>query len=277
MTAVGRRARKRRKQLIPGGDNVKAIGVFILSLAVLLGFWEFGANSGWFAKGMPTASLTLKELWWWVTNPFFNNGPNDLGIGWNLLISLRRVAIGYISASLIAVPLGILIGISPVASKAFNPYIQLLRPVSPLAWLPIGLYLFRDSEQTGIFIIMISSIWPTLVNTCFGVANVSKEYLEVAQTLGTSQLRTITHIIVPAALPNIVSGLRISMGIAWLVIVAAEMLLGTGLGYFIWNEWNNLYIPNILVTIIIIGLVGIVLDQIFAYVERIVSFGRKAG
>jgi nitrate/nitrite transport system permease protein len=276
MTAVGRRARKRRKQLIPGGDNVKAIGVFILSLAVLLGFWELGANSGWFAKGMPTASLTLKELWWWVTNPFFNNGPNDLGIGWNLLISLRRVAIGYISASLIAVPLGILIGISPIASKAFNPYIQLLRPVSPLAWLPIGLYLFRDSEKTGIFIIMISSIWPTLVNTCFGVANVSREYLDVAKTLGTSQLRTITHIIVPAALPNIVSGLRISMGIAWLVIVAAEMLLGTGLGYFIWNEWNNLYIPNILVTIIIIGLVGIVLDQVFAYVERIVSFGRKS-
>ena len=151
-----------------------------------------------------------------------------------------------------------------------------MRPVSPLAWLPIGLYVFRDSEQTGVFIIMISSIWPTLVNTCFGVANVSKEYLDVAKTLGTSQIRTITHIIIPAALPNIVSGLRISMGIAWLVIVAAEMLLGTGLGYFIWNEWNNLYIPNILVTIIVIGLVGIVLDQIFAYVERLVSFGRKA-
>ncbi len=276
MAAVGRRARKRRKKLLPGGENVKAIGVFLLSLLVLLGFWEVGANAGWFAKGMPTASLTLKELWWWLTNPFFNNGPNDLGIGWNLLISLRRVATGYIAASVIAVPLGILIGISPIASKAFNPYIQLLRPVSPLAWLPIGLYVFRDSEQTGVFIIMISSIWPTLVNTCFGVANVSKEYLDVAKTLGTSQIRTITHIIIPAALPNIVSGLRISMGIAWLVIVAAEMLLGTGLGYFIWNEWNNLYIPNILVTIIVIGLVGIVLDQIFAYVERLVSFGRKA-
>ncbi|MEM6502413.1 MAG: nitrate ABC transporter permease [Cyanobacteria bacterium P01_C01_bin.89] len=276
MAAVGRRARKRRKKSLPGGENTKAIGVFLLSLVVLLGFWEIGASSGWFAKGMPTASLTLKELWWWLTNPFFNNGPNDLGIGWNLLISLRRVAIGYISASVIAVPLGILIGISPIASKAFNPYIQLLRPVSPLAWLPIGLYVFRDSEQTGIFIIMISSIWPTLVNTCFGVANVSKEYLDVAKTLGTSKLRTITHIIVPAALPNIVSGLRISMGIAWLVIVAAEMLLGTGLGYFIWNEWNNLYIPNILVTIIVIGLVGIVLDQVFAYIERIVSFGRKS-
>jgi nitrate/nitrite transport system permease protein len=225
---------------------------------------------------MPTASLTIKELWWWVTNPFFNNGPNDLGIGWNLLVSLRRVAIGYIAASLIAVPLGILIGISPVASKAFNPYVQLLKPVSPLAWLPIGLYLFRDSEKTGIFIIMISSIWPTLVNTAFGVANVSQDYLNVAKTLGASKWRTITRVIVPAALPNIVSGLRISMGISWLVIVAAEMLLGTGLGYFIWNEWNNLYIPNILVAIIVIGFVGIILDQIFAYAERAVSFGGKS-
>jgi nitrate/nitrite transport system permease protein len=117
---------------------------------------------------MPTASETLKEFWWWVTNPFFNNGPNDLGIGWNLLISLRRVAIGYILASLVAVPLGILIGISPVAYKAFNPYVQLLKPISPLAWLPLGLYILRDSEQTGIFIIFISSIWPTLLILLLG-------------------------------------------------------------------------------------------------------------
>ncbi|TAF53823.1 MAG: nitrate ABC transporter, permease protein [Oscillatoriales cyanobacterium] len=267
------RKKQRRGEI---DENVRAIGLFVLSLVIFLGFWEIGARSGWFSKGMPTASLTLQELWWWVTNPFFNNGPNDLGIGWNLLVSLRRVAIGYLAASLIAVPLGILIGISPVASKAFNPYVQLLKPVSPLAWLPIGLYLFRDSEKTGIFIIMISSIWPTLVNTAFGVANVSKDYLNVAKTLGASQWRTVTRVIIPAALPNIIAGLRISMGIAWLVIVAAEMLLGTGLGYFIWNEWNNLYIPNILVAIIVIGFVGILLDQMFAYAERAVSFGGKS-
>ena len=255
-------------------ENLKAFFVFLLSLGAFLLFWEVGANAKWFAKGMPTASATLKELWWWVTNPFFDNGPNDLGIGWNLLISLRRVAIGYTLASFIAVPLGIAIGISRVASKAFNPYVQLLKPISPLAWLPLGLYIFRNSELTGIFIILISSIWPTLVNTAFGVANVSEEYLNVSKTLGASRLRTIFKIIIPAALPNIVSGLRISMGISWLVIVAAEMLLGTGLGYFIWNEWNNLYIPNILVAIFIIGLVGIVLDQIFAYLESLVSFGR---
>lgn len=257
-------------------ESFQAVALFFISLILFLIFWEVGANMNLFAKGMPTASATLKELWWWTTNPFFDNGPNDLGIGWNLLISLRRVAIGYTLASIIAVPLGILIGISPVAYKAFNPYVQLLKPVSPLAWLPLGLYIFRDSEKTGVFIILISSIWPTLINTAFGVANVNPEYLDVSKTLGASRLRTIFKVIIPAALPNIVSGLRISMGISWLVIVAAEMLLGTGLGYFIWNEWNNLYIPNILVAIFIIGLTGLILDSIFAALEKYVAFGRKA-
>ena len=255
---------------------MRAFLLFIGSLTTFLLVWELGARLDIFAQGMPTASKTLQELWWWITHPFFNNGPNDLGIGWNLLISLRRVAIGYVLASLVAVPLGILIGISPIAQKGFNPYVQLLKPVSPLAWLPLGLYIFRDSEMTGVFIIFISSIWPTLINTSFGVANVNPEYLDVAKTLGAPRLRTIFKVIIPAALPNIVSGLRISMGIAWLVIVAAEMLLGTGLGYFIWNEWNNLYIPNILVAIFIIGLVGLALDSIFATLENFVAFGRKS-
>ncbi|WP_017298775.1 nitrate ABC transporter permease [Nodosilinea nodulosa] len=265
-----------RQESLLQNENVQAFGLFMLSLGLFLLFWEVGARAGWFVKGVPTASETLKEFWWWVTNPFYNNGPNDLGIGWNLLISLRRVAIGYILASLVAVPLGILIGISPVAYKAFNPYVQLLKPVSPLAWLPLGLYLLRDSEKTGVFIIFISSIWPTLINTAFGVASVDKDYLDVANTLGASRLRTIVKVIIPAALPNIVSGLRISMGIAWLVIVAAEMLLGTGLGYFIWNEWNNLSIANILVAIFIIGLVGLLLDSLFAALEKFVAFGRNS-
>ncbi len=276
MTLLKINTSQKQKTKLLDNENFRALLLFLFSLAVFLLFWEIGAKMKLFAKGMPTASLTLKELWWWTTNPFFNNGPNDLGIGWNLLISLRRVAIGYTIASVIAVPLGILIGISKVASKAFNPYFQLLKPVSPLAWLPLGLYIFRDSEITGIFIIAIASIWPTLINTAFGVANVSPDYLDVAKTLGASRLRTIFKVIIPAALPSIIAGLRISMGISWLVIVAAEMLLGTGLGYFIWNEWNNLYIPNIIVAIFIIGIVGILLDQIFAYLEKIVSFGGKA-
>ncbi|HHP7232582.1 MAG TPA: nitrate ABC transporter permease [Xenococcaceae cyanobacterium] len=278
MTVIDKRViQAPKKSQWANNENIQALVLFIVSLVLFLLFWEIGANLKLFAKGMPTASLTLKELWWWLTNPFFNNGPNDLGIGWNLIISLRRVAIGYTIASVIAVPLGILIGISRVAAKAFNPYFQLLKPVSPLAWLPLGLYIFRDSEITGIFIIAIASIWPTLINTAFGVANVNPDYLDVAKTLGASRLRTIFKVIIPAALPNIISGLRISMGISWLVIVAAEMLLGTGLGYFIWNEWNNLYIPNIIVAILIIGIVGIILDQIFAYLEKLVSFGGKAG
>lgn len=276
MTIVqGRSPQNKFKQLLDN-ENVQALGIFLLSLGIFLLVWELGANAKIFAKGMPSASLTLKELWWWLTNPFFNNGPNDMGIGWNLLISLRRVAIGYIMASIVAVPLGILMGMSKIATKAFNPYVQLLKPVSPLAWLPLGLYLFRDSEKTGIFIILISSIWPTLVNTAFGVSKVNSDYLDVAKTLGASQWRTIFKVIIPAALPNIISGLRISMGISWLVIVAAEMLLGTGLGYFIWSEWNNLYLPNIIVAIIIIGLVGLLLDQIFAYLEKMVSFGKES-
>lgn len=276
MTIVqGRSPQNKFKQLLDN-ENVQALGIFLLSLGIFLLVWELGAKAKIFAKGMPTASLTLKELWWWLTNPFFNNGPNDMGIGWNLLISLRRVAIGYIMASVVAVPLGILLGMSKIATKAFNPYVQLLKPVSPLAWLPLGLYLFRDSEKTGIFIILISSIWPTLVNTAFGVSKVNSDYLDVAKTLGASKWRTIFKVIIPAALPNIISGLRISMGISWLVIVAAEMLLGTGLGYFIWSEWNNLYLPNIIVAIIIIGLVGLLLDQIFAYLEKMVSFGKES-
>ncbi len=276
MTVVRERLVKNNQEnKLLDNENVRALLLFLLSLGIFLLFWEMGARLNWFAKGVPTASLTIQELWYWVSHPFYNNGPNDLGIGWNLLISLRRVAIGYTIASVIAVPLGILVGISPVAFKAFNPYFQLLKPVSPLAWLPIGLYLFRDSELTGIFIIAIASIWPTLTNTAFGVANVDSSYLDVSRTLGASRWRTIFKVIIPAALPNIISGLRISMGIAWLVIVAAEMLLGTGLGYFIWNEWNNLYIPNILVTIFIIGIVGIILDRLFAYLEHLVSFGKK--
>ena len=277
MTIVRERIIKNnKKESLLENENVKALLLFLLSLGIFLLFWEVGAKMKIFSKGMPTASLTLKELWYWVSHPFYKNGPNDLGIGWNLLISLRRVAIGYTLASLIAVPLGILVGISKVAFKAFNPYFQLLKPVSPLAWLPLGLYIFRDSEITGIFIITIASIWPTLTNTAFGVANVDSNYLNVSKTLGASRWRTIFKVIIPAALPNIISGLRISMGISWLVIVAAEMLLGSGLGYFIWNEWNNLYIPNILVAIFIIGIVGIVLDQIFAYLEKLVSFGKQS-
>jgi nitrate/nitrite transport system permease protein len=193
-----------------------------------------------------------------------------------LLTSLRRVLSGFLIGTAIAIPLGILIGLSPVVSKAVDPFIQILRPVSPLAWLPLGLALMRDSERTALFVIAITSIWPTLINTKFGVSNVDPAYLNVAHTLGASRWRIITKVILPAAAPNIVSGLRISLGIAWLVIVAAEILLSGGIGYFVWNEWNNLKITSIITAILIVGLVGLLMDYLFGVLQHRVSFGQRS-
>lgn len=257
--------------------NVQAIALFLASLAIILGLWEIGVRAGLFAQLMPPASRTIAEFWGWVSDPFYDYGPNDKGIGWHLLVSLRRVAIGFTIGSLIAIPAGVLMGLSDIAYMAMNPYVQLLKPVSPLAWLPLGLGLLQDSEATAIFVIAITSIWPTLINTQFGVKNVDHDYLDVARTLGSSHWRTIIKVILPAAAPNIIAGLRISIGIAWLVIVAAEILVGgTGLGYFVWNEWNNLSITSIITAIIVIGIVGIILDRIFGLLQSLVSFGKQS-
>ncbi|QZZ18597.1 ABC transporter permease [Leptothermofonsia sichuanensis E412] len=253
----------------------KAGLLFVIILAVFLIVWEVGANLKWFLPIMPSASQTLQDFWFWVTNPFFDYGPNDRGIGWLLLTSLRRVMVGFVIGSAIAIPVGVLTGLSPVVSKAVDPFIQVLRPVSPLAWLPLGLALMKDSEKTALFVIAISSIWPTLANTKFGVSNVDPAYLNVARTLGASRWRTIRKVILPAAAPNIVAGLRISFAIAWLVIVAAEILLSGGIGYFIWNEWNNLKITSIITAILVIGLVGLVLDWLFGLLQSWVSFGQR--
>jgi nitrate/nitrite transport system permease protein len=256
--------------------NQKAFLLFLLILGSLLLVWEVGARMDLFSQLMPTASETLAEFWWWVSDPFFEFGPNDRGIGWLLLTSLRRVMTGFLIGSAIAIPLGILIGLSEVASRAVDPFIQILKPVSPLAWLPLGLALLRNSERTALFVIAITSIWPTLLNTRFGVSNVDQSYLDVARTLGTSRWRTLTKVILPAAAPYIVSGLRISIGIAWLVIVAAEILVGSsGIGFFVWNEWNNLKITSIIVAILVIGMVGLVLDRLFGLLQSWVSFGRQ--
>jgi nitrate/nitrite transport system permease protein len=255
----------------------RALILFLILLVALLGFWELGVHLKLFSQLMPSASQTIKDFWFWISDPFFDYGPNDKGIGWHLLTSLRRVLTGFLIGSAIAIPLGILIGLSEVASKAVDPFIQVLKPVSPLAWLPLGLGLLKSSESTAIFVIAITSIWPTLINTRFGVGNVDQAYLDVARSLGASRWRTIWKVILPAAAPSIVSGLRISIGIAWLVIVAAEILVGgVGVGYFVWNEWNNLKITSIISAILIIGLVGIVLDRLFGLLQTWVSFGQRS-
>ncbi len=165
----------------------RALILFFILLGSFLLLWELGVQAKLFLPIMPSASQTLKDFWFWISDPFFDYGPNDRGIGWLLMTSLRRVAIGFFIGSAIAVPLGILLGLSPVAAKAVDPFIQILRPVSPLAWLPLGLALMQDSEKTALFVIAISSIWPTLANTKFGVSSVDRAYINVARTLGASR------------------------------------------------------------------------------------------
>lgn len=222
---------------------------------------------------LPTPGDVGEKLWEHVSDPFYDRGTNDKGIGIQLGYSIFRVLVGFGLAALIAIPLGFLIGMSPLLYKALDPFIQILKPVSPLAWMPLALYTIKDSDTSAIFVIFICSIWPMLVNTAFGVAGVRRDWLNVAKTLEVGSLRTALQVILPAAAPTIMTGMRISVGIAWLVIVAAEMLVGgTGIGYFVWNEWNNLSIANIISAILFIGLIGMLLDTLLARMARLVSY-----
>jgi nitrate/nitrite transport system permease protein len=224
-------------------------------------------------EGMPTLAQLGATIWKQVSNPFYDAGPNDKGIGIQLAYSLARVGMGFTLAALLAIPLGFAIGMSPLIHRALNPFIQVLKPISPLAWMPLALYTIKDSATSSIFVIFICSVWPMLINTAHGVAAVRREWLNVARTLEVSTLRKCFQVILPAAAPVILTGMRISMGIAWLVIVAAEMLVGNlGVGYFVWNEWNNLSLPNVIFAILVIGVVGMILDLLFGLAQRAVAY-----
>lgn len=232
-----------------------------------------GATATHGKSAMPGPLDVGAKLWQHLKSPFYDNGPNDKGVGIQIGYSIARVAVGYLLAVLVAIPLGFLIGMSPLMSRAFDPFIQVMKPISPLAWMPLALYTIKDSSLSSIFVIFICSVWPMLLNTAFGVSAVRKEWLNVARTLEVGPIRRAFTIILPAAAPTILTGMRISIGIAWLVIVAAEMLVGgTGIGYFVWNEWNNLSIVNVITAILLIGLVGMVLDQMLARVAKLVTF-----
>lgn len=274
--------------------NIRA---FVLSLAILAVFlmaWHIATQSGGdgpaanidpeYAKlmgqqvtqgksAMPGPLDVGATLWKHLSDPFYDKGPNDKGLGIQLAYSLGRVLLGYALAVLVAVPLGFLIGLSPLISKALDPFIQVLKPISPLAWMPLALYTIKDSSISAIFVIFICSVWPMLLNTAFGVSAVRKEWVNVARTLEVGPMKRALTIILPAAAPTILTGMRISIGIAWLVIVAAEMLVGgTGIGYFVWNEWNNLSITNVIVAITVIGVMGMILDQTLARLQRAVTY-----
>ena len=245
--------------------------IFLLAMF----FWQIASTPsvGGRTQGLPGPLAVAKVTWEMLSEPFYDRGPNDKGIGLQVLASLGRVAVGYGAASIVAIFAGVMLGLNPTLLKAANPYIQILKPISPLAWMPLFLYTIKDSTGAMILVIFMSTLWPTLANTAFGVSSIKRDYLQVASLLQLSWWRRFFRVILPAAAPTIVAGLRISIGSAWVAVVAAEMLVGgTGIGYFVWNEWNNLSLTRVIFAILIIGAVGLILDLGFTRLAKAVAY-----
>lgn len=249
-----------------------ALKVFapIAGIALLVGVWALLTMKG---GAFPTPLATFDEAVKVFSDPFYSKGPNDQGIGWNILFSLKRVAIGFGMAAAIGIPLGFMIGRFDVLNRMVSPLISLLRPVSPLAWLPIGLLVFKAANPAAIWTIFICSIWPMIINTAVGVQRVPDDYMNVAKVLNLSEWKIITRILFPAVLPYMLTGVRLSVGTAWLVIVAAEMLTGgVGIGFWVWDEWNNLNVTHILIAIFVIGTVGLLLEWMLIGIAKRFSY-----
>jgi nitrate/nitrite transport system permease protein len=243
----------------------------LVGILLFSGFWSLISYFTEQALPGPVATLTvLKEM---LSDPFYDYGPNDKGIGLQLFTSIKTVLSGFLIGSLFAIPIGILMGASTICKQIFYPIVQLLKPVSPLAWFPIGLVVFKDTGIATIFIVFITSLWSTLINTSFGVASIPQDHKNVAKAFGFSKKRYLTKILIPYSLPHIITGLRLSISVAWLVIVAGEMLSGgAGIGFFVWDSWNALSLEKVISAIIIIGLVGLLFDRIFTYIEHKVAY-----
>ena len=246
----------------------------ILGILMFLGVWALiAANS----PNLPGPVKTWASAVQLFSDPFYQKGPNDQGIGWNILASLKRVGIGFGMAAVLGIPLGFLIGRVAFFNGMLSPIISLLRPVSPLAWLPIGLLVFKAANPAAIWVIFISAIWPLIINTAVGVSRVPQDYLNVARVLDLSPWKVMHKILLPATLPYILTGIRLSIGVAWLVIVAAEMLTGgVGLGFWVWDEWNNLNVEHIIIAIFVVGIVGLLLEQLLVFIARKFSYEYQA-
>jgi nitrate/nitrite transport system permease protein len=247
--------------------------------SIALGFVGFAGMFGIWAvlavitPELPTPAEAISALSTLLATPFHDNGPNDKGIGIQLMTSLERVFIGFAIATVVAVPLGFLMGASKQAWAMFNPVVQLLRPVSPLAWFPLGLVVLKAAPAAAIFVIFITSIWPTLLNTAFGVSSVPQSHKNVARVFRFSRTKYVRHVLLPYSLPSVVTGMRISMGIAWMVIVAAEMLSGgTGIGFYVWDAYNASNLANVAAAIFLIGFIGMALDFGFGRLQARVAY-----
>jgi len=253
------------------------VAKFILPLIVLFLLIQMWSGLATIVEDFPTPQDTLSAATDLLSDPFYIESEDDMGIGWQVLYSLKRVFGGFALAVLVGVPVGLLIGMNRYFQYAFDPFIQIFKPVSPLAWLPLLLYIFKDIDLTAITTIFITSIWPIIINTALGVRSVSQDYLNVAKVLQFTTLERIINIILPVSVPYIFTGMRLSLGIAWLVIVAAEMLTGgIGIGFWIWDEYNNLNYQNIIIGIVIVGVVGWILDIIMGYISDFFDY-RKRG
>ena len=247
----------------------------LVMLASILTVWQVLCMKP--GATLPAPSKIWTEAYDLIVDPFFVAGPQDIGLGWRVLISLQRVAIGYGLAGLFGIALGTIIGQSVWAMRGLDPIFQILRTISPLAWLPISLAAFRDSQPSAIFVIFITSVWPIIINTAVGIRNIPQDYRNVAAVLRLNHLEFFWKIMIPSAAPYIFTGLRIGIGLSWLAIVAAEMLTGgVGVGFFIWDAWNSSRLSDIVVALVYIGVVGFILDRIVAGIAVIVTRGTAA-
>lgn len=247
----------------------------LIVLALLLLAWQLLCSSP--TSNLPSPLKVLDDTWDFIIDPFYDNGGVDKGAFWQIATSLSRVAIGFALASVVGVALGVLIGQSVWAMRGLDPIFQVLRTIPPLAWLPISLAGFQQAEPSAIFVIFITSIWPIVINTAVGVRNIPQDYRNVARVLRLSPWEVFTKITLPATVPYIFTGLRIGIGLSWLAIIAAEMLIGgVGIGFFIWDAWNSSRISDIIVALVYVGLVGFVLDRLIGFAGALVARGTSA-
>jgi nitrate/nitrite transport system permease protein len=248
----------------------------LVVLALLLLFWELACRRA--GSALPPPSRVFKDTKELIFDPFFDRGGIDKGLFWHLSASLQRVAFGYSIAAVVGVALGTLVGQSVWAMRGLDPLFQVLRTIPPLAWLPLSLAAFRDGQPSAIFVIFITSVWPIIINTAVGIRNIPQDYRNVAAVVRLNPLEFFWKIMIPAAAPYIFTGLRIGIGLSWLAIVAAEMLIGgVGIGFFIWDAWNSSHISEIILALFYVGIIGFLLDRLIAFLGKIVTRGTSAG
>ena len=244
----------------------------VVMLAVLGLLWEALCSQP--GSSLPPPSKVIADTWELIVNPLYDNGGNDKGLFWHLYASLKRVATGYLLAACCGIALGVLIGSSKWAMRALDPLFQVLRTIPPLAWLPLSLAAFRDGQPSAIFVIFITAIWPIIINTAVGVRNIPQDYRNVARVLRLNGAEFFIKIMLPAAAPYIFTGLRIGVGLSWLAIVAAEMLIGgVGIGFFIWDAWNSSLISDIILALVYVGIIGFLLDRLIAFAGKLIGRG----